>query len=85
MSSDVWMGCEENFDPDELEGEECYGGLDLSGSRDLTALALFFPKQRKLLVEFWTKIPCWNGLKRTGYLMTPGSAMVTSTLRQAKR
>lgn len=42
MSSDVWMGCEENFDPDELEGEECYGGLDLSGSRDLTALALFF-------------------------------------------
>ncbi len=26
MSSDVWMGCEENFDPDELEGEECYGG-----------------------------------------------------------
>ncbi|SPZ33004.1 Phage terminase-like protein, large subunit [Raoultella planticola] len=49
MSSDVWMGCEESFEPDELEGEECYGGLDLSGSRDLTALALFFPKQRKLL------------------------------------
>ncbi|STS92143.1 phage terminase large subunit [Klebsiella variicola] len=44
MSSDVWMGCEENFDPDELEGEECYGGLDLSGSRDLTAPGAVFSK-----------------------------------------
>ncbi|EPN4471559.1 phage terminase small subunit P27 family, partial [Yersinia enterocolitica] len=34
--------------------EECYGGLDLSGSRDLTSLALFFPKHNKLFVEFWT-------------------------------
>ncbi|MBR8846270.1 hypothetical protein J0X08_00317 [Klebsiella variicola] len=54
MSSDVWMGCEEDFDLQELQGEECYGGLDLSGTRDLTSLALFFPKKRKLLVEFWT-------------------------------
>ena len=54
MSSEVWSNCEEDFDLDELEGEECYGGLDLSGTRDLTALALFFPKQKKLLVEFWT-------------------------------
>lgn len=54
IGSDVWMKCEEDFDIEELRGEECFGGLDLSGSRDLTALALFFPKQRKLLVEFWT-------------------------------
>jgi phage terminase large subunit-like protein len=45
MSSDVWMGCEEDFDLQELQGEECYGGLDLSGTRDLTSLALFFPKK----------------------------------------
>lgn len=54
MSSEVWSNCEEDYDLDELEGEECYGGLDLSGTRDLTALALFFPKKKKLLVEFWT-------------------------------
>jgi len=54
MSSEVWSNCEEDFDLDELEGEECYGGLDLSGTRDLTSLALFFPKQKKLVVEFWT-------------------------------
>lgn len=52
--SDVWMGHESDFDPEELQGEECYGGLDLSGTRDLTSLALYFPKQKKLLVEFWT-------------------------------
>lgn len=87
MSSDVWMGCEESFDPDELEGEECYGGLDLSGSRDLTALALFFPKQRKLLVEFWTpkdtlleraktdRVP-YDAWERDGHIhTTPGKAV----------
>lgn len=54
IDSDTWMKCEQDFDPDDLAGEECYGGLDLSGSRDLTSLALYFPKQKKLLVEFWT-------------------------------
>ncbi|MEB7559169.1 terminase large subunit [Kluyvera cryocrescens] len=54
IDSDTWLKCEQDFDPDDLAGEECYGGLDLSGSRDLTSLALYFPKQKKLLVEFWT-------------------------------
>ncbi|MDI9734421.1 terminase large subunit, partial [Acinetobacter baumannii] len=54
IDSDTWMNCEQDFDPEDLAGEECYGGLDLSGSRDLTALALYFPKSKKLLVEFWT-------------------------------
>ncbi|WP_413732332.1 terminase large subunit [Sodalis sp. RH20] len=54
INSDTWMSCEGDYALEELQGEECYGGLDLSGSRDLTALALFFPKQRKLFVEFWT-------------------------------
>jgi len=52
---EIWESCEEEFDPEtELAGEECIGGLDLSGTRDLTALALYFPKQRKAFVEFWT-------------------------------
>lgn len=38
-----WDRC--NFAPDRaaLAGRECYGGLDLSGSRDLTAFVLVFP------------------------------------------
>lgn len=54
LAADTWSRCESVFDIEELEGEECYGGLDLSGTRDLTALALYFPKQRRAFVEFWT-------------------------------
>lgn len=43
------------FDPAELEGQRCYGGLDLSSTRDLTALALWFPDSGKLLV--WHFVP----------------------------
>lgn len=43
------------FDPAELEGEMCYGGLDLSSTRDLTALALWFPIAGKVLV--WHFVP----------------------------
>ena len=39
----------------ELEGQRCYGGLDLSSTRDLTALALWFPDAGKLLV--WHFVP----------------------------
>lgn len=74
MSSDVWMGCEEDFDLQELQGEECYGGLDLSGTRDLTSLALFFPKKESC---WWSsghrKILCWIERKQTAYLMTHGN------------
>lgn len=43
------------FDVSELEGQPCYGGLDLSSTRDLTALALWFPIAGKLLV--WHFVP----------------------------
>lgn len=55
ISGDVWMACEEDFSLDDIPvGEPCYGGLDLSGTRDLTALALYFPRLRRAFVEFWT-------------------------------
>lgn len=54
ISGPVWMRCEREFDIEELLGEPCFGGLDLSGTRDLTALALYFPAVRKAFVEFWT-------------------------------
>ena len=82
LSADVWRACEEDFDIDELTGEVCYGGLDLSGSRDLTAFALFFPKSRRAFVEFWTpgdtlldrektdRVP-YDTWRRAGYLHAP--------------
>ncbi|WP_140920895.1 terminase large subunit [Limnobaculum xujianqingii] len=87
IGSDVWMDREDDFDLEELRGEECFAGLDLSGTRDLTALALYFPKHKKLLVEFWTpkdtlleraktdRVP-YDVWERSGYIhTTPGKAV----------
>lgn len=55
LAADVWMGCEEDYDLDSIPmGEPCYGGLDLSGTRDLTALVLYFPRLKLVVAEFWT-------------------------------
>ncbi len=48
-----WDANGEPFDPIELEGARCYGGLDLSSTRDLCALALWFPDHGKLLAWHW--------------------------------
>nr|WP_245843030.1 terminase TerL endonuclease subunit [Sphingomonas laterariae] len=50
-----WDANGEAFDPTELEGKRCYGGLDLSSTRDLTALALWFPDEGRLLA--WHFVP----------------------------
>ncbi len=43
MNSEAWKGCGEEFDPETLAGQECYGGLDLASTKDITALSLVFP------------------------------------------
>ena len=48
-----WEGNGAPFDPIELEGQRCYGGLDLSSTRDLTSLSLYFPDAGKVLVWHW--------------------------------
>lgn len=42
ISAPAWFACEEKFEIDMLLGRKCYGGLDLSSIRDLTALVLLF-------------------------------------------
>ena len=43
ISADAWFACEDKtFDRAMLIGRRCWGGLDLSSTQDLTALALFF-------------------------------------------
>lgn len=59
ISREAWDAVEVEPDLDSLLGRRCYGGLDLSGRRDLTALGLFFPDNADevsgdLIVEFWT-------------------------------
>lgn len=42
LSAAVWKPCGGAVDLDRLKGRKCWAGLDLSASRDLTALALVF-------------------------------------------
>lgn len=87
INGDTWMGREQQFTLEDLQGEECYGGLDLSGTRDLTALALYFPQRKYLYVEFWTpkdtlleraktdRVP-YDAWVRQGFVhTTPGKAV----------
>ena len=43
MPMDKWDVCGEDLNPEDYEGRECYCGLDLSSTGDLTALVLVFP------------------------------------------
>lgn len=50
-----WDANGDPFDVIELEGKRCWGALDLSSTRDLTALSLWFPDEGKLLA--WHFVP----------------------------
>lgn len=43
MQMDKWDECDFDIDLDSLRGRECYGGLDLSSTTDITAFVLVFP------------------------------------------
>jgi phage terminase large subunit-like protein len=44
ISTDAWKACASSAcDPDALAGRECWGGLDLSTTTDLSSLSLIFP------------------------------------------
>ena len=49
----VWDENGAPFDPSLLEGKGCYAGLDLSSTKDITALELWFPEESKVLSYFW--------------------------------
>ena len=43
MPMEKWDKCAFSVDEDELEGRDCYGGLDLSSTTDITSFVLVFP------------------------------------------
>ncbi len=87
-----------NSSPVEVEaGDTCYAGLDLSASRDLTALVLVFPKDGEYHVQphFWLpedglrdrakteKVP-WDTWADQGYLQTiAGPVIIPELIAQA--
>ena len=58
MPMDKWDGCAFPIVPEELYGRECFGGLDLSSTSDLTAFVLVFPPRTE--DEKYVILPyCW--------------------------
>ena len=54
IGSADWLACGEPVDATALHGRPCWGGLDLSSTRDLTALVLYFPDDDGAIVPtFW--------------------------------
>ena len=58
MPMDTWNKCDFEVNQEELIGRECYAGLDLSSSIDITAFVLIFPprteKERYIVLPyFW--------------------------------
>jgi phage terminase large subunit-like protein len=53
VASADWEACRGTIDLEALRGQACWGGLDLSSTRDLTSLVLFFPESGAVLPFFW--------------------------------
>lgn len=53
IASADWDACAGLVDPDALRGRPCWAGLDLSSTRDLTALVLYFPDDGGAVLPFF--------------------------------
>src|SRR5690606_25494471 len=58
MPMEKWDKCAFPVDPDSLIGRECYAGLDLASTTDITAVVLVFPPEYEddkyvVLPYFW--------------------------------
>jgi phage terminase large subunit-like protein len=58
MPMERWGKCSFAVDPERLKGRQCYGGLDLSSTTDITAFVLVFPPEYEddmyiVLPYFW--------------------------------
>jgi phage terminase large subunit-like protein len=60
-----WMECYQDFDYSILDGKECWGGLDLASSRDLSAFVLLFNIDGKFIIKPYIFIPEENAKKRS--------------------
>jgi phage terminase large subunit-like protein len=57
LDAAAWDACDAKVDESELLGVPCFGGLDMSATTDLTAFALVFHVDDRLVVRHWAWIP----------------------------
>ena len=86
IGDNIWMENNKKFDIKSLKGKECWAGLDLASTRDLSSLVLLFPIEDDFIIlpfffcpedSVYTrtmkdKVP-YNQWQKDGYLITtPG-------------
>lgn len=57
IGREAWQSCEADIDIETFAARDCYGGIDLSAKRDLTAVARVWPAEDgsyDAVVDFWT-------------------------------
>ena len=60
-----WEDCKGDIDLEKLKGKECWAGLDLASTRDISALVLLFKEDDKFIVVPYFFIPEENAKKRS--------------------
>ena len=60
-----WEDCKGDIDLEKLKGKECWAGLDLASTRDISALVLLFKEDEKFIVVPYFFIPRENAKKRS--------------------
>ena len=94
LSLEKWDACAGI--PEDLEGELCYAGLDLSSTTDLSALVLVFPGEERfdVLAYFWVpeegarrrerkdRVPYLQWIREGHIEATPGEAIDYAYIRK---
>ena len=65
ISDSVWMQNRASFDIKQLENQECWGGLDLASTRDLSSFVLLFPYEEGFVLLSWFFCPVESVYTRT--------------------
>ncbi|TRX71514.1 terminase large subunit [Carboxylicivirga sp. M1479] len=98
ITQDEWLEGQVPYDDEELKGQMCFGGLDLSSSRDLTSFALIFPQEDgSIKTKTWSFVPEDTARDKElagsvdyeslGVILTPGNVIdkdyVMTVIRQS--
>ena len=65
IQDEKWMSNTYGFDPEELIGATCYGGLDLATGIDINAFSLYFPKFKEVDGKFISPVLWWFWIPKT--------------------
>lgn len=69
-----WTACPNDITADDLIGEKCTMGIDLSSTRDITALVLYFPRFNAVLPFFF--VPKQTAESRDDYLIWKKAGLI---------